>query len=90
MGREHKLKPITDGATKVYARQGGRHYHLDKECPMLKGGVFEKLGYKESGDFEKLGYKEIRVSDIVKRRLNPCVCAYVNFGTDKSVLGDKR
>ena len=81
MRREDKLKPITDGETKVYARQGGWHYHLDRECPMLKGGDFEKLGYKEIR--EKLGYKEISVSDIAKRKLNPCLCAYADFGVHK-------
>jgi len=65
MGREHKLKQITNGVTKIYARPDGWHYHLDKGCPMLQGG-----------DFDKLGYKEIKVSDITKRHLNPCPCCY--------------
>lgn len=78
MVREHKLKHIIGGVTKIYARPDGWHYHLDRECSMLQGS-----------DFEKLGYKEISIGDIVKRRLNPCGCAYVNFGIRKSVLGGK-
>ncbi len=62
MGRGHKLKQITDGVTKLYARPGGWHYHLDRECPMLQGG-----------DFEKLNYGEINAGDITKRHLNPCL-----------------
>lgn len=78
MGSKHKLKQITNGVTKIYARQGGWHYHLDRECIMLGGS-----------DFEKFGYKEISKSDIVRRRLNPCACAYVDFGIRKTSLGGK-
>jgi hypothetical protein len=59
-----KLKPIDD-TTVIYARPWGRHYHIDKDCPMLQGG-----------DFERLGYTIIKKADIKKRRLNPDLCAY--------------
>lgn len=48
----------------IYARPNGGHYHLNKDCTMLKGG-----------DYERLGYKEISREDIKEFKLNPCVCA---------------
>lgn len=48
---------------KLYARPDGWHYHTDRNCPMLAGG-----------EFERLGYKEITLKQAKKRRLNPCAC----------------
>lgn len=59
-----KLKPI-DVSTIIYARTQGSHYHLDRSCPML-----------EDGDFERLNYVAIKKSEIKKRHLLPCRCAY--------------
>ncbi len=59
-----KLKPINDD-TAIYARPDGSHYHLDRNCNMLK-----------DGDFERYGYGQIKTAEIRKRRLYPCVCAY--------------
>lgn len=59
---EELKKNNTDG-TKVYARPRGEHYHMKRDCPMLTGGQFEKMGYKE-----------ITPEDIVKRKLRPCAC----------------
>ena len=62
---KNKLKPVTETGVIIYARPGGWHYHLDRECSMLQGG-----------DFGKLNYKEIKARDITKRHLNPCLCCY--------------
>ena len=60
-----KLKPI-NADTVIYARQEGWHYHLDRNCPMLSGG-----------DFERLKYEIISPKRIKKRGLNPCpACTY--------------
>lgn len=48
----------------IYARPDGSHYHTDRSCPMLAGG-----------DFETLRYKEITKEEAKKRRLKPCACA---------------
>jgi hypothetical protein len=70
---KHKLIPLTDKG-KIYARPGGRHYHLNRECPMLQGG-----------DFERLGYIRITMAEVKKRKLNPCMCAYQDFTPHKPV-----
>ena len=70
------LKPIIKGETKIYARPDGWHYHLDKECPMLSGG-----------DFVRLGYEEISETDIATRKLNPCSCAYLKL---REVSGNEK
>jgi hypothetical protein len=49
---------------KAYARPRGGHYHLRKDCQMLTGGQFEKLGYKE-----------ITITEARSRKLIPCTCA---------------
>ncbi len=66
--RKPKLKPIIKDETKIYARTDGWHYHLGEECKMLAGG-----------DFVRLGYVEISEADIVKRKLNPCLCEYIKI-----------
>ncbi len=48
---------------KVYARPNGRYYHTTKRCPMLAGG-----------DFKFLGYKEIAWKDVREQELRPCAC----------------
>lgn len=58
-----KLLPLAD-AERIYARPGGEHYHLDRDCPML------------SADFDRFGYVEINRYDVKARRLRPCACAY--------------
>ncbi|KKM76009.1 hypothetical protein LCGC14_1384450 [marine sediment metagenome] len=60
------LKPILE-STVIYARPGGLRYHLDRQCQMLQGG-----------DFERLGYVQVTKEAIKKRKLNPCVCAFEN------------
>ncbi len=57
-------KPIDD-KTVIYARPNGWHYHLDKNCKMMG-----------DGDFEKYGYVQIKKSEIKKRHLLACLCAY--------------
>lgn len=49
---------------KFYARPEGWHYHTDRNCSMLAGG-----------DFERLGYVEITLKEAKKRKLRPCACA---------------
>ncbi len=53
-------KPI-DGETIIFARPDGWHYHLDKNCPMLQGG-----------DFERLKYTRITRVELAKRKLWAC------------------
>ncbi len=65
IGEATMLKPISNNTT-IYARPNGIHYHLDRNCPIL-----------QSGDFERMGYIEIKQSEIKRRKLNPCVCAYL-------------
>lgn len=64
--RRNLLVPIEE-AEHIYARLDGRHYHLSRECMML------------SGDFERLGYEEIKVGDVKRRQLRPCICSYKDF-----------
>lgn len=66
MSRRAGLIPLEE-ARNIYARPGGGHYHLTKECFMLLGG-----------DFERLLYEEIAVSAVKERKLSPCACAYVD------------
>lgn len=68
-----KLKPIDD-STIIYARPDGWHYHLNRQCSMLQGE-----------DFERLRYIEINKSEIKKRRLNPCLCAYEDYRPHKLI-----
>ncbi len=63
------LKAITD-STPIYARPSGGHYHLERSCPMLQGG-----------DFERLKYRQITQRDIKLRYLIPCSCAH--YGNDR-------
>ena len=57
---------LLDAAEHVYARPGGWHYHIDRNCIMLSGD-----------DFEELNYTEIQKGDVAKRELCPCPgCAY--------------
>lgn len=46
-----------------YARPGGGHIHAGKECPMLK-----------DGDFERLGYREVSLDEARVRKLRCCSC----------------
>ncbi len=41
---DESLKPITKD-TIIFARPDGWHYHLDRNCEMLQGSQFERLGY---------------------------------------------
>lgn len=61
---EPKLIPITKD-TVIFARPDGWNYHLDRNCSMLQGG-----------DFERLGYVTIKQEEVKKRHLRPCLCAY--------------
>jgi hypothetical protein len=63
---EVKYIPINQH-TKIYAFQGGSHYHLSKDCPMLN-----------NGQFEKYGYKVISLIEIKTRLLKPCMCVQEN------------
>lgn len=47
------------------ARPDGVHYHLTKDCCMLKGNQFEMFGYKY-----------ITWNEIVERKLIPCPCVF--------------
>ena len=49
---------------KVYARPGGSHYHLTRNCTMLQGKQFRTMRYKE-----------ITLKDSRQRGLTPCICA---------------
>lgn len=55
--------------SKYFARPDGWHYHVDRNCPMLAGG-----------DFERFGYKEITMKEAKKRKLRPCACADKKHG----------
>lgn len=68
-----KLKP-TNKDTTIYARPDGWHYHLDRNCSMLQGG-----------DFERLGYITITLKAIKRRHLNPCICCYEDFRPHKLI-----
>jgi hypothetical protein len=68
---ERKLTPLTDESV-IYTRPDGWHYHLSRECPMLQGG-----------DFKRLGYRQIKATEVRTRRLNPCVCCYAHFKPHK-------
>jgi len=59
--------------TKLYARPEGWHYHTDRNCSMLAGG-----------DFERLGYVEITLKEAKKRKLRPCACADKKHGFIRS------
>ena len=48
---------------RFYARPDGGHIHSDKECPMLK-----------DGDFERLGYEEVSLDEARARKLMCCSC----------------
>ncbi len=52
----------------IYARPDGWHYHTTLNCPMLRGG-----------DFQSLEYREVNEDDIEKKKLRPCPCVS-NFG----------
>ncbi len=45
----------------LYTREGGGHYHIDRNCKMLQGG-----------DFERLGYSLINERNISRKHLRPC------------------
>jgi hypothetical protein len=44
--RKSKFSKLKFKIIKIYARKHGKHYHI-RECNMLNGGEFEKLGYAE-------------------------------------------
>lgn len=48
---------------RFYARPGGRHFHTNKNCPMLNGGQYEH--YK---------YKPITLDEVEKKWLETCAC----------------
>lgn len=58
---------------KLYARPDGWHYHTARNCSMLAGG-----------DFERLGYVEITQKEAKKRKLKPCACADKKHGFIRS------
>jgi hypothetical protein len=60
------LVPLSDD-TIIYARPDGGHYHMNKDCPTLRG------------DFDKLGYVQTTLTKVKERHLIPCVCTYLNF-----------
>jgi len=51
---EHKM---------LFARPGGKHYHTDRNCPVL-----------QKGSFEELGYREVTLAEIMQSRLRTCSC----------------
>jgi len=47
----------------LFARPDGKHYHTDRNCPVL-----------QQGNFEKLGYREVTLAEIMRGRLRTCSC----------------
>ncbi len=65
--RKYKCGKLKFKVIKIYARYHGKHYHI-RECIMLNGG-----------EFEKLGYAEIPIKEIKLNKLKPCNCIYTRF-----------
>lgn len=59
-----KLIPLEE-AKVIYARPNGWHYHLDRDCAMLRGSQFKRHAYRE-----------VPAAIVRRRRLIPCGCAY--------------
>jgi hypothetical protein len=62
--RNSTLIPLTK-ETKIYARPDGTHYHLSRDCHLLRGR-----------EFDRFAYVVIDIRELRKRKLEPCVCAY--------------
>ena len=63
-----QLIPLLE-TTPIYARPGGGHYHLYRNCKMLQGR-----------DYKRLGYRVIALRELQERGLRPCLCAYEEGG----------
>lgn len=55
----------------IFARPDGRHYHTNRNCTMLGGG-----------DFEKMGYVKIDLEEVGTRELYPCHCVYKSVDSE--------